>query len=134
MLTGNRDVAVGVNTANNMVWFDGKDEHAAKTVHSAMLSGHWYVCMFPSSVTAAYVAMGRLGALIQFGMSLPSNGLGSVHWSAGCLIASEAGAIVTDLDSHREWTLNTRNLLMAANPALHDELIDLVEKARPTSD
>jgi fructose-1,6-bisphosphatase/inositol monophosphatase family enzyme len=130
MLSRNGDVAVKVNTGNNMIWFDGRSERAANAVQNAMLSERWYVCMFPSSVTAAYVAIGRLGALIQFGMSVPSNRLGSVHWSAGCLVASEAGAIVTDLDTHGEWTLATRNLLIAASRALHDELCDVVDKAR----
>jgi myo-inositol-1(or 4)-monophosphatase len=129
MRTTAGDIATHASAHSNMIWIDGKSERAAKTMHDAVLRKRWYVCMFPSSVTAAYTAMGRMAALLHFGMSLPSNGMGSVHWSAGCLIAAEAGAIVTDLDTQREWTFNTGNLLIAANRELHDELLDLVVKA-----
>ena len=66
--------------------------------------------------------------LIHFGMAA-TDGVGSVHTAAGCFIAAEAGAIVTDLETQQEWSLDTRSVMIASNRALHDELSDLLVKS-----
>jgi myo-inositol-1(or 4)-monophosphatase len=114
---------------SNMIWIDGRTEEAAATLRNALLSRRWYLCTFPSSVSGAYTAMGRMAAVIHFGSSVVSHGTGSVHWAASCFVAAKAGAIVTDLETRQEWNLNTRSLLMASTRSLHDELYDLVKKA-----
>jgi myo-inositol-1(or 4)-monophosphatase len=115
------------SAGSNTIWIDGKNQLAAAIVRDAILRGRWYVCMFPSSVAAPFTAMGRMAAVLHSGLNVPSSGTGSVHWAAGCFVASQAGAIVTDLETHGEWTLKTRSFLIAANRALHDELSALVE-------
>jgi myo-inositol-1(or 4)-monophosphatase len=127
MPTGQVPVRASANSS--MIWIDpSRTEQTAATLRSALLSGRWYVCMFPSSVFGAYAAMGRIAAILHFG-SLAPNPIGSVHWAASCFLAIEAGAMVTDLNTHREWNLNTHSFLIAPTQDLHDELCDLVEKA-----
>jgi myo-inositol-1(or 4)-monophosphatase len=124
------DIPAHASAHSNMIWIDdGKSERAAATLRYALLSRRWYVCMFPSSVFGAYAAIGRMAAVLHFGASLAPNAIGSVHWTASCFMAVEAGAVVTDLNTRREWNLNTHSLLIASTRALHDELLDLVVKA-----
>ena len=47
-----------------------------------------------------------------------------VHTTAGCLLAAEDGALVSDITG-RPWTLDTRQLLTAATPELQADLLDL---------
>jgi myo-inositol-1(or 4)-monophosphatase len=114
---------------SNMIWIDGKSAHAAAAIHNAILARRWYVCSFPSSVSGAYIATGRMAGALHFGPNVRLSANGSVHWAASCFLAAEAGAIVTDLDTQREWSLSTRSLLIASTRSLHDELCDLVVKA-----
>lgn len=52
-----------------------------------------------------------------------------VHTAAGCFVAQEAGAVVTDLNTGGAWSLVTRAFLLAATPQLHAELRGLVAEA-----
>ena len=79
---------------------------------------------FPSSVSYAYLAAGRISGILHFASSSP------VHTAAGCFVAAEAGAVVTDLAKGGPWSIETRSFLLAATPALHGELRDLVERSR----
>ena len=121
---------INANAQSNMVWMEGGSQHAAAAIHTAILRRRWYVCVFPSSVFGAYAAMGRVAAVVRIGLTVPPSGMGSVHWAASCFLAAEAGAIVTDLDTHRNWTFKTRSFVLAASRELHDELCDVVEQAR----
>jgi fructose-1,6-bisphosphatase/inositol monophosphatase family enzyme len=56
-------------------------------------------------VSYAYLATGRIPGLLDFRVPT-TNDYGSVHTAAGCFVAAEAGAIVTDLDTQREWSRN----------------------------
>ena len=73
------------------------------------MSNRWYVWKFSSTLSYAYVACGRIAAAIQFSPSSQLHPIGSVNSSAGCFIAREAGAIVTDLEDNRPWQLGTRS-------------------------
>jgi fructose-1,6-bisphosphatase/inositol monophosphatase family enzyme len=95
-----------------------------------MLSHRWYVWKFSSTLSYAYVACGRIAAAIQFSSSSQVHPMGSVHSSAGCFIAREAGAIVTDLEDNRPWQLGTRSFLIAATARLQQELSDIVARSR----
>ena len=87
--------------------------------------------MFSSSVAYAYMAIGRLAAVLQFSFANTSiASYGSVHSAAGCFIAREAGAIVTDLDDGSPWKLSTRSFLIASTVKLHDDLSRIVATTR----
>ena len=80
--------------------------------------------MFSSTLSYAYLAMGRIAGIVQFGVREVTTG--SVHFAAGVFVASEAGAIVTDSETGGSWTLKSKSLTLAANAALRDELTKLV--------
>lgn len=109
---------------SHTVWINGTTEQAATVVRSALLLHRWYIWLFSSSVAYAYLAAGRIAGIVHFETSSP------VHAAAGCFVAEEAGAVVTDLAEGGPWTLETRSFLLAATPALHRELWDLVERSR----
>ena len=50
--------------------------------------------------------------------------------AAGCFVAAEAGATVTDLDTDYKWGLQTRAGLIASSQAVHDELHNLVDESK----
>jgi myo-inositol-1(or 4)-monophosphatase len=98
----------------------------AECARAAILADRWFVRMLGTTLGFAYVATGRLSAYLQFRASSP------VHTAAGCLIAEEAGAAVTDLDG-RPWDLDTRSFLAAATPELHHELLTMAGETRDSS-
>jgi myo-inositol-1(or 4)-monophosphatase len=124
------DAALRAGTESNTIWIDGKDERAAKAIHDALLLRRWYVWLFSSTLSYAYVAAGRMSGLIHFGTPAADT-FGSVHNAAGCLVAAEAGAIVTDLDTGKEWNLNSSSLLIASSRELHDELSGVLNQRQP---
>jgi len=96
---------------------------AAEFTRAAILANRWYLRILGSSIAFAYVAAGQVSAHLLF-KSDP------VHTAAGCLLASEAGAIVTDLEG-RPWDLATRAFLLAATPELHRDLLGLAATSVP---
>ncbi|HKA54899.1 MAG TPA: inositol monophosphatase [Candidatus Binatia bacterium] len=109
---------------SDTIWFGGSTEQAATVVRNALVFQRWYVWLFSSSVAYAYLAAGRVAGIAHFEVSSP------IHTAAGCFVAEEAGAVVTGLAAGGPWTFETRSLLLAATPALHRELWDLVERSR----
>jgi len=124
------DQRIAPNDSSNIVWMDGNTKQAANAVRQAMMSNRWYVWKFSSTLSYAYVACGRIAAAIQFSSGSQVQPIGSVHSSAGCFIAREAGAIVTDLQDGSLWQLGTRSFLIAATAKLHQELSDIVARSR----
>src|SRR5262245_23716928 len=120
--TGDRRLAPGDHS--HTVWISGTTEHAAAVVRRALLLNRWYIWLFSSSVAYAYLAAGRIAGILHFASSSP------VHTAAGCFVAAEAGAVITDLTGGGPWSLATHSFLLAATPALHGELRDLVERSR----
>ena len=121
---GERRVFAG--DSSRTIYIDGKSEQVNEIVRRARQTGQWYVCMFPSTISYAYVAMGRLSALVHIGRPTAVQH-GSVHSAAGCFAASESGAIVMDLATGKEWTLTTRSILVAATPDVHEEVRKVLE-------
>jgi myo-inositol-1(or 4)-monophosphatase len=76
-----------------------------------------------STVTFAYVAAGRIAATMLYKLSSP------LHTAAGCLLAEEAGAQVTD-HFGEPWTLETQALLVSGSPSLHADLLALLAACR----
>jgi myo-inositol-1(or 4)-monophosphatase len=127
---GNTDEPIAVSNSSNTIWIDGNTEQAASVIRRTILSKRWYVWRFSSSLAYAYVACGRIAAVIQLSHKSPDATYGSVHSAAGCFIAREAGAIITDLDSGKPWGLATASFLMSANAELHDGLLNIVQTER----
>lgn len=112
-----------VSDKSRGLWIGGGTEHMANTVRAAVLTNAWNVWLFHSTVSYAYLAMGRIAGLLQFS-SADSMSTPNVHSAAGCLIAQEAGAVVTDMQG-APWKSTTRSFTIAANETLHRQLIDL---------
>ena len=119
------DRPVAVSDSSNTVWIHGITQETADTVRRIMMTNRWYVWQFSSTLAYAYVACGRISAALQFPSRSPVPPTGSVHSAAGCFIAREAGAIVTDLFDGSPWTLATRSFMMAATGDLNQELTRL---------
>jgi len=125
-----RDEPITVAESGNAIWVDGSTEQSATALKNLILFNRWFVWRYSSSVAYAHMAMGRLAAVLQFHHpQMAAAPYGSVHAAAGCFVAREAGAIVTDLDDGGPWKLKTRSFLMAANRKLHEELMGIVEEA-----
>jgi len=92
----------------------------------ALQRDRWYVWMLPTTLPYAYLASGRIAGVVQFGASSP------VHFAAGCLLASEAGALVTDLEG-RPWSVVGTGFIAAATPELHRDLRKLVDQTRSST-
>jgi fructose-1,6-bisphosphatase/inositol monophosphatase family enzyme len=120
--TGERPAST--SAASNAIWIDSKTERGANVARNAALMKCWYVWQFSSTLSYAYLATGRIAGILHFcSPTIPP--YGSVHISAGCLIAAEAGALVVDADTAAPWNLQTRSLMLAATPELGRQLLDL---------
>ena len=96
--------------------------HAGRFTGAALAENRRHVRMLGTSFALAHLAAGRLAGYVNFASSSP------VHIAAGCLLAAEAGAIVTDLDG-RPWDLTARTVLAAAGPELHRDLFQMLSEA-----
>lgn len=70
------------------------------------------------ALDCAYAACGRFDAVISYGCTL-------YDYTAGCVIAREAGAQVTDFQGN-DWVPKSDEVLVA-NPPLHAQLINLLK-------
>jgi myo-inositol-1(or 4)-monophosphatase len=93
---------------------------AAEFARAAILTNRWFVRMIGTSLSFAHVAAGKVSAHLIFKASRPP-----VHTAAGCLLAEEAGALVTD-HRGRPWDLSTTAFLAAATPELQAELLGML--------
>lgn len=114
---------LAVSDRSQAIWIDG-GQRAADIVRQALLLKTWHVWMYPTTLSLAHLADGRIAGILHPGAPrIPR--AGSVHFSAGCLVASEAGAIVMDLETGRPWDLLTRSYLLASTPEVQEELTNL---------
>jgi len=116
---------LSVSDQSHAIWIDGGG-HVADVVRQAILLGRWYVWMYSTTLSLAHLADGRIAGILHLGPPRKERP-GSVHFSAGCLVASEAGAIIMDLETGKPWDLLTRSYLLASTPAMRDELLKLVQ-------
>jgi myo-inositol-1(or 4)-monophosphatase len=126
-----RATQIRVSDKTRGLWIGGGTQHMANTVRAAMLTNAWNVWLFHSTVSYAYLAMGRIAGLLQFS-SADSMPTPNVHSAAGSLIAEEAGAVVTDIDG-APWGPTTQSFTIAANEVLHRQLIDLQRSSSGSS-
>jgi len=97
--------------------------HSAEFARLAVLANRWDIRVLGSTAAFAYLAAGRIAAELIF--KLPS----ALHTAAGCLLAEEAGAVITDLDG-QPWTVESLAILAAATSALHAELLEMLAASR----
>jgi len=121
---------IGPTDLSDTVWIDGRTDVAAEIVRAILLQRRWYVMQFASSVAYAFVACGKISAALQFPSKSPVPPYGSVHSAAGCFLAQEAGAIVSDLETGEPWRLASASYLIAANDDLANELRRIVSGVR----
>lgn len=119
------DTSIQPSVANNTLWVGGIGELAADVTRMAMLDQRWFVWQFSSSIAYAYLATGRIAGVIHIAPHLSS-----VHTAAGSFVSLEAGALVTDLDTGKEWDLDTHSYLLAATPALQEVLLEMISKSQ----
>lgn len=94
--------------------------NAAKVIAAAITQGRWELRTLGTTVDLAYLASGRLAALWHFSRIPP------LHFAAGALLASEAGAIVTD-ERGSAWRLSSEGIVAAAAVDLHTSLLALLD-------
>jgi len=122
------DQLATVSDRSKMILVDGNRREAGAAIQQAMLRDHWAVWILPSTIAYAFLAVGRVAGLIQFASGLDKRDPpGSVHTAAGCFLAREAGAIVTDLKGN-DWTLLDREHIIASTPQIWEELRKLVQR------
>lgn len=77
----------------------------------------WHIRLLGTTLSLARVATGDFSGMFLLGqVSSP------LHTAAGCLLAEEAGATVTDPRGN-PWDLSTTEFVLAATPDLHRELL-----------
>jgi myo-inositol-1(or 4)-monophosphatase len=96
---------------------DARREQAARFVAEAIRANRWELRALSTTLSLAYVAGGRVAAYVLFWTS-------AVHAAAGSLLATEAGATVTEVDG-RPWTIHSDSIVASATAALHAELLEL---------
>ena len=94
-------------------------ERAARFAGDSIRADQWDVRSLSTSLTLAYLAAGRIAADVLFSFQL-------LHAGAGVLLASESGAILTEV-SGQPWTIDSESLVASASQELHDDLIDLLD-------
>jgi myo-inositol-1(or 4)-monophosphatase len=95
-------------------------ERAAWVTARAIRADLWDIRSFSTTLALPYVAAGRVAAYVLFFAS-------ALHAAAGSLVASEAGATVSDVDG-RPWTLGADSIIASATPALHRALLELARE------
>jgi myo-inositol-1(or 4)-monophosphatase len=123
--TASGDRPAAASARSDTVWVNARGEHGASVLRELVLRRRWYVWMFSSSLAFAQLAAGRIAGIVGFAIPGPP-----VHTAAGCLLAEEAGAVVTDLHGGGPWTVDSCAYLIGATRALHDELRALIEQHR----
>jgi myo-inositol-1(or 4)-monophosphatase len=97
-------------------------ERAAASVARAIRAFRWDIRALSTTLALSYLAAGRVAAYVLFRTS-------ALNVAGGSLLAAEAGAVVSDVDG-RPWTVNSDLILASATPALHADLLALVQSER----
>lgn len=102
----------------------GGDPLALGSLFASLVAGRrWHVRMLGTTLSLARVATGDFAGMFLLGrVSSP------LHTAAGCLLAEEAGARVTDPQGN-PWDLSTTQFVVAATRALHEEFLALYRQA-----
>jgi len=93
-------------------------EHAARFAAAAIGADRWDVLSLDTTLSLAYVAVGRVAAYIVHVVS-------PLHVAAGTLLLTEAGGTLSDMQGS-PWTLGSDSIVASADAALHGELLGLL--------
>jgi len=120
---GARGTLTATDDSQTIVIDDGhatgaRREHAARFTAEAILEGRWDLRALGTTLSLPYLAAGRIAAYVLFWAS-------ALHAGAGTLIATEAGATVSDLGGG-PWTVHSGSILASADEDLHRDLLALV--------
>jgi len=122
---GRRELTAG-DESRTIVIEDGKStgarrEHAARVTAAAIRADRWHFRSLGTTLALPYVAARRISAYAVFWAT-------AIHTGAGSLLATEAGAIVSDIEG-RPWTVHSDSLVASATADLHRDLLDLARAA-----
>jgi myo-inositol-1(or 4)-monophosphatase len=93
------------------------DPALSKLLTGLAADGRFYPRLLGTTLDFVKVASGDMAALV-----LLTDTADPLHTAAGCLLAEQAGALVTDRAGNA-WTLDSTTRVAAATPALHEELL-----------
>ena len=96
-------------------------EHVALFTAAVIRADRWDFRALGTSLSLSYLAAGQIAAYVLFSLS-------AVHFGAGSLLVTEAGAILTDIVV-QPWTLGSDSALVSASSDLHRELLELTRMA-----
>lgn len=92
---------------------------AALFASASIRADQWDIRSLSTSLSLVYLAAGRIAADVLFSFQ-------ALHAGAGALLASESGAIMTDLEG-QSWGSGSGSLVASASERLHHELLSLLE-------
>jgi myo-inositol-1(or 4)-monophosphatase len=99
-------------------------ERVAGFTAAVIRADRWDFRSFGTSLSLSYLAAGQIAAYVLFSSS-------AVHFGAGSLLVTEAGAILTDIDG-RPWTIRSDSAIVSASSDLHRVLLELARTASPS--
>jgi fructose-1,6-bisphosphatase/inositol monophosphatase family enzyme len=78
----------------------------------------WYYRSLGSTLSAVYLAAGRIAAYVELWGT-------DIHIAAGSLLITEAGGVLSDFEGH-PWTIRSDWLVARGNLKLHHDLLALI--------
>jgi myo-inositol-1(or 4)-monophosphatase len=103
--------------------YDGPPRALGALFAALLARRRWYLRLLGTTLPFVRVASGQFAGLFLIGpISSP------LHTAAGCLLCTEAGAVVTDT-AGQPWDLQTHSFIVAATEAMHAELLELYREA-----
>ena len=92
-------------------------DRAANAVAGAIRAFRWDIRALSTTLALPYVAAGRVSAYVLFWTS-------ALHVAAGSLLATEAGAVISDING-APWTIRSDSIIASATPGLHADLLEI---------
>lgn len=91
---------------------------AAASMQRIVQADRWDMRSLGTTLSLPYVACGRVRAFAGFDVT-------PIHGAAGVLLATEAGATVSDIEGS-PWSLHSKSVVASATEELHGELLGLI--------
>lgn len=101
-------------------------EHATRVTAAIIRADRWYCRSLGSTISAAYLAAGRIAAYVEVWAT-------ALHIAAGSLLIAEAGGVLSDIEG-RPWSIGTDSLVASGSPELHDGLLALIHATSTRAD
>src|ERR1700733_10305299 len=117
LLAGNESRIIAIEDGTTK---GARRERVARFVAAVIRADRWDFRAFGTSLSLSYVAAGQIAAYVLFSSS-------PVHFGAGSLMVTEAGAVLTDTEG-KPWTLRSDSALVGASSELHEDLLTIALK------